>query len=90
MYESVLGKVDAMAAALGLGRESHRVLPGENPWGYSGGLEQTHSSMQEEETSLSSSIEKNQTVEDRSARSSLTLFENEKEKEKERAGLGRK
>ncbi|KAL2064299.1 hypothetical protein VTL71DRAFT_4793 [Oculimacula yallundae] len=39
MYEALLGKIDTLASSLGLGRASHRVLPGENPWGYAGGDE---------------------------------------------------
>ena len=39
MYETVLGRIDAISASLGLVRESQRVRPGHNPWGYSGGQE---------------------------------------------------
>ncbi|PVH73567.1 hypothetical protein DL98DRAFT_519829 [Cadophora sp. DSE1049] len=84
MYEAVLGKFDAVTAALCLGRESHRVLPGENPWGYSGGLQRSPSTKQEQ-TSLSSSIEEQETGDKASARSSLTLVE----KENEKAEVGR-
>jgi len=37
MYETILGRIDALSASLGLARESQRVRPGHNPWGYSGG-----------------------------------------------------
>ena len=80
MYEAILGKFDAVAGALGLGWESHRVLPGENPWGYSGGLDRTPSSKQERK-SLSASLNgKGETGEKGSARSSLTLVGRENEK----------
>ena len=80
MYEAILGKFDAVAGALGLGRESHRVLPGENPWGYSGGLDRSSSTKQEAKLSPASWIQKNETGEKGSTRSSLTLMERENEK----------
>ncbi len=38
MYEAIFGRLDALAAAVGLSRDSQRIRPGFNPWGYSGGL----------------------------------------------------
>ncbi|KAG4433653.1 hypothetical protein IFR05_010873 [Cadophora sp. M221] len=75
MYEAILGKVDAVTAALGLGRGSHRVLPGDNPWGYysGGGSGESSSTTKQEQTS--SSFEKDGKNEMASARSSLTLVE---------------
>jgi len=39
MYETILGRIDALSSSFGLARESQRVRPGHNPWGYSGGEE---------------------------------------------------
>lgn len=73
MYEAILGKVDAVTTALGLGRESHRVLPGDNPWGYYSGGSGEASTPKQEQTS--SSFQKDGKSEAESARSSLTLVE---------------
>lgn len=40
MYETILGKIDALSASLGFARESQRVRPGENPWNYSGAAQE--------------------------------------------------
>ena len=37
MYETILGKIDALSASLGLIRKSQQIQPGENPWNYAGG-----------------------------------------------------
>jgi hypothetical protein len=46
MYEAILGKIDAVAASLGLIRENQRVRQGVNPWGYAGGTREDSSSVQ--------------------------------------------
>ncbi len=69
MYEAILGKIDAAAAALGLGRKSHRVLPGENPWAYSGGEDAS----KEEKAMLSTDRDARNRA--GSASSSVTLVE---------------
>jgi hypothetical protein len=37
MYETILGKIDAVAAFLGILRKEQRTRPGVNPWGYTNG-----------------------------------------------------
>jgi hypothetical protein len=39
MYETILGKIDALSASLGMIRQNQRTRPGENPWRYSGGAD---------------------------------------------------
>ena len=43
MYEAILGRIDGLSASLGMVRESQRVRPGHNPWGYSGGAPEGNS-----------------------------------------------
>jgi hypothetical protein len=52
MYETILGRIDALSAALGMIRESQRVLPGHNPWGYSGGVQKQTSEKAEKAKEL--------------------------------------
>jgi hypothetical protein len=40
MYETILSRLDALSASLGLGPESQRVRSGNNPWGYSGEVQE--------------------------------------------------
>lgn len=46
MYEAILGRIDAVAASLGLIRENQRVRQGANPWGYAGGTREDSTSVQ--------------------------------------------
>jgi hypothetical protein len=46
MYEVILGRIDAVAASLGLIRENQRVRHGVNPWGYAGGTREDSTSVQ--------------------------------------------
>jgi len=46
MYEAILGRIDAMAASLGLIRENQRVRQADNPWGYAGDTREDTSSVQ--------------------------------------------
>jgi len=46
MYETILGRIDAVAASLGLIRENQRVRQGVNPWGYAGGTREDSTSVQ--------------------------------------------
>jgi len=38
MYETILSRLNALSASFGMIRESQKVRPGDNPWGYSGGV----------------------------------------------------
>jgi hypothetical protein len=48
MYETILGKIDAVAASLDLIRENQRVRQGVNPWGYAGGTREDSTSVQDQ------------------------------------------
>ncbi len=52
MYETILGGLDALSASFGMIRKSQQVLPGENPWEYSGGASEGTSQKKEDATEL--------------------------------------
>jgi len=78
MYETILGKLDALSASFGMIRESQKVRPGDNPWGYSGGVREETSRESEKAVEL---LEKEATSDVESVESSFTVVE--------KSGVGR-
>jgi len=72
MYETILGRLDALSASLSMIRESQKVRTGENPWGYSGGVRKESSREEEKAVDL---LEKNAASDVGSVASTFTAVE---------------
>jgi len=72
MYETILSKLDALSTSLGMIRESQKLRPGENPWGYSGGVREEESREKERAVGL---LEKEATSDVESVETTFTMVE---------------